>query len=133
MKWGCQGHWGHWGCWSCRGHWGCRGFKAWKITTEDFRVIQTFEFSVIFMFGKKIIFGYNHEISNWILAPFLSEAVEASWCYFFENQECISKIYNLSILKLLSNKILLTYFNLSQPIHKVQFNVRYPVQNCTKK
>ena len=28
----------------------------------------------------------------------------------------------------LSNKILLTYFNLSQPIHKVHFNVRYPVQ-----
>ena len=25
-------------------------FKAWKITTEDFRVIQAFEFSFIFMF-----------------------------------------------------------------------------------
>ena len=48
-------------------------------------------------------------------------------CYFFENQECISKIYNLRIQKLLSNKILLTYFNLSEPIHKIQFNVRYPV------
>ena len=42
-------------------------------------------------------------------------------------QECISKIYNLSILKLLSNKILLAYFYLSEPIHKAQFNVRYPV------
>ena len=29
--------------------------------------------------------------------------------------------------KLLSNKILLAYFNLSEPIHKIQFNVRYPV------
>ena len=37
----------HWG------HWGCRGFKAWKITTEDFRVIQAFEFSFIFMVWKK--------------------------------------------------------------------------------
>ena len=57
----------------------------------------------------------------------MSKAVEASRCYFFENQECISKIYHLSILKLLSNEILLTYFYLSDPIHKVQFNVRYPV------
>ena len=37
--------------------------KAWKITTEDFRVIQAFEFSFIFMFRKKKFFGYNHEIS----------------------------------------------------------------------
>ena len=39
MKWGCRGHWGHWGCWGHWGHWGCRGFKFWKITTEDFRHI----------------------------------------------------------------------------------------------
>ena len=58
----------------------------------------------------------------------MSEAVEVSRWYFFENQECILKIYHLSIQKLLSNKILLGYFNLSPPIHKVQFNVRYPVQ-----
>ena len=50
----------------------------------------------------------------------------------FENQECISKIYNLRNSKLLSNKILLTYFNLSEPIHNVQFNVRYPVE-CIKR
>ena len=42
MKWGCWGHWGHWGCWGHWGHWGCRGFKAWKITTEDFKVIALF-------------------------------------------------------------------------------------------
>ena len=79
------------------------------------------------MFWRILFFCYNHEISYWILAPFLSEAVEASRCYFFENQEWISKIYHLRIPKLLSNKILLTYFNLSEPIHKIQFNVRYPV------
>ena len=54
MKWGCRGYWGCWGHW---GHWGCRGFKAWKITTEDFRVIQAFEFSFIFMFWKKVFWG----------------------------------------------------------------------------
>ena len=64
---------------------------------------------------------------HWYPIPFLSEAVEASRCYFFENQVCISKIPNLRILKLLSNKILLAYFYLSEPIHKVQFNMRYPV------
>ena len=37
MIWGC---WGHWGCWGCWVHWCCRGSKAWKITTEDFRVIS---------------------------------------------------------------------------------------------
>ena len=57
MKWGCWGHWGHWGCWGHWGHWGCRGFKAWKITTEDFRVIQVFEFSFIFMFWKNLFLG----------------------------------------------------------------------------
>ena len=35
------------------------------------------------MFWKKCFFGYNHEISHWILAPFLSEAVEASRCNSF--------------------------------------------------
>ena len=50
---------------------------------------------------------------------FLLEAVEASQCYFFENQECISEIYNLRIPKLISNKILFTYFKLSEPINIV--------------
>jgi hypothetical protein len=35
---------------------------------------------------KKYFLGVkNHEISRWILSPFLPEAVEASLCYFFEN------------------------------------------------
>ena len=76
-----------------------------------------------------LFYRMYHQKSNFslILAPFLSEAVEASGCYFFENKENISKIYYLRIPKLLSNKILLTHFNLSEPIHKTQFNVRYPV------
>ena len=57
MKWGCWGHWGHWGCWGCRGHWVCRGSKAWKITTEDFKVNQVLEFSFILMFWSKIYFS----------------------------------------------------------------------------
>ena len=43
----------------------------------------------------------------------------------------MSKIYYLRIPKLLSNKILLTYFNLSESIHKTQFNMRYPVHWLT--
>ena len=62
-----------------------------------------------------------------MLAPILSEAVEASGCYLFKNHVCLSKIPNLRIPKLCSNKILLPYFYLSEPIHNVQFNVRYPV------
>ena len=54
MIWGSQGHWGHLGLWGHWGHWGCRDFKAWKIATEDFRVIQASEFSFISMFWNKI-------------------------------------------------------------------------------
>ena len=93
MKWGCRGHWGHRGCWGHWGHWGCRCFKAWKITAEDFKVIQAFELSFIFMFWKKSFLRYNREISYWILAPFLSEAVEASECHFIENWMMKHKIY----------------------------------------
>ena len=56
MKWGFRGHWGHWGCWGHWGHWGCSGFKARKIPTEDYRVIQASEFSFILMFWKKNFF-----------------------------------------------------------------------------
>ena len=84
MKWGCRGHWGYWGCWGCWGHWGCRCSKDWKITTEDFRVIQVLEFSFILMFWKKKCLVESWKISCWILAYFLSEAVEASLCHFFE-------------------------------------------------
>ena len=62
------------------------------------------------------------QISTDILYPFCQRLLRP------ENQECISKIYYLRIPKLLANKILLTYFHLSEPIHKIQFNVRYPVE-----
>ena len=95
MKWGCWGHRGHWGCWGHWGHLGCRGFKAWKITTGDFRVIQTFELALFSCFEKKFFGGYNHEISYWIFAPLLSETVEASRCHFFENWLMKHKFPNL--------------------------------------
>ena len=76
MKWGCRGHWGYWGCWGHRGHWGCRGFKACKITTEDFRVIQAFEFSFIFMFFKKSFFW----VESWnIILSFSTFSVGGCW------------------------------------------------------
>jgi hypothetical protein len=68
MKWGCIGHWGHGGCWGCRGYWGNRGSKAWKITTEDFKVIQVVEFSFILLFWKQLflvrIMKYQDEFST---------------------------------------------------------------------
>ena len=69
MKWGCRGHWGHWGCWGCRGHWGCKGSKAWKITTDDCRVIQVPEFSFILMFWKQIFFVriMKYQVEFWNL------------------------------------------------------------------
>ena len=36
---------------------GTAGSKAWKITTEDFIVIQILEFSLIFIFWKRNFFG----------------------------------------------------------------------------
>ena len=69
--------------------------KAWKITTEDFRVNNILEFTFTLMFWGNLFLWYNHEISYWILAPFLSEAVEASWCQFFENWLMKPKCTNL--------------------------------------
>ena len=71
----------------------------------------------------------NHQKSkfHWYPISFLSEDVKVRQCYFFKNKECITKIYYLRIPKLLSNYILLANFNLLEPIHKLQFNVRYPV------
>ena len=59
--------------------------KAWKITTVDFRVFQVLEFNnfrtniTLFWGFEKKLFWQNHENSCWILAPFLSGAVEATW------------------------------------------------------
>ena len=63
-----------------------------------------------------------------ILYFFCQRLLRPADVIFFENKENKSKIYYLRIPKLLSNKILFTYFNLSELIHNVQFNVKYPVQ-----
>ena len=64
-------------CRGCRGwwdQWGCRGSKTWKITTEDFRVIQAFEFSIIFMFWKKKL------VESWnIMLNFSTFSVGGCW------------------------------------------------------
>ena len=73
----------------------------------------------------------NYQKSKFLLISYIL-TVRGCWGHpmllFLKKKECISKIYYFRIPKLLSNKILLTYFNLSEPIHKIQFNVRYPVQ-----
>ena len=55
--------------------------KAWKITTEEFRVVQVLEsnnsrtYIILFWcFDKEFL-----SESCWILAPFLSEAIEVVW------------------------------------------------------
>ena len=63
-----------------------------------------------------------------ILYPFCQRLLRPADVTFLKTKNVhISKIYNLRFSKILSNKIILSYFNLSEPIHNVQFNVRYPV------
>ena len=69
--------------------------KAWKITTEDFRLIQVLEISFISMFLDKKIFG---GIMKYQVGSLLFEAVEVSLCYFFENWLQMSKYHNLMYL-----------------------------------
>ena len=47
---------------------------------------------LIFMYQ---FFWYGHKISSWILAPFLSEALEARWCYFFEKWLMKLKLHHI--------------------------------------
>ena len=54
-----------------------RGFMQGWIYTPNLMLHNTF-FSFIFMFWKKF-FRKNHEISYWILAPFLLEALKAGY------------------------------------------------------
>ena len=70
--WGCRGHWGCRGRW---GHWGCRGSKAYKITNEDFRVIQVVELSFIFCFGTIFVL-----VESWsIMLNFSTFSVRGCW------------------------------------------------------
>ena len=127
MKWGCRGHWGHWGCWGCRGHWGCKGSKAWKITTDDCRVIQVPGFSFILMFWKQIFFVriMKYQVEFW--QPFMLEAVEASRWYFFENW--LMKLKFPHLLKPLGTIIQQNYwfFYPSEPFSYDHFNMIHPV------
>ena len=67
------------------------------------------------------------EIFTDILYPFCQRLLRPADVTFLKTKNVhISKILNLRISKLLSNKILLAYFYMSEPIHNVQFNVRYP-------
>ena len=90
MKWGCRGHWGHWDCWGCRGHWGCKGFKAWKITTEDFRVIHVLEMSFTLMFWRRKrndrIMKYHVEFSTFSVGGCWGQPMLLFWKLVHETQ-----------------------------------------------
>ena len=101
---------------------------------EVIKVIQVLEFnnlrSNITIFGcfGKNFFWHNHENSCWILAPFLSEAVEARLYYFFKNRLIKTKCHNilnrwLEIWKSKSKSV-----SLSELIYFTRFNVRHPVR-----
>ena len=66
----------------------------------------------------------------WYMAFFLSEAVEASLSYFFENWMMKVKYPKLRIIQIPSNTILQAYFYLSDPNYFWRFNMRYPVTPC---
>ena len=105
--------------------------KAWKICTDDFTVIQVLEFSSILMFWKENYFCLNHEISCWILAPFLSEAVEASLCHFFENWWMKLKFpYILRPLGTIYQQNHWSFYS-SEPFTSGHFNIRHPVYTRT--
>ena len=63
-----------------------------------------------------------------ILATFLSEAVEDSWCYFFENWFMKLKIYDL--LKPLGTITQQNYWSFypSDLIYFIFFTMRHPVE-----
>ena len=126
MKWGCIGHWGHGGC---RGHWGCRGSKAWKITSEDIKVIQVVEFSFILMFWKQLFLGRIMKYQDEFLALFLSEAVEARVFYFFLNW--LMKLKCPILLNPLDTIIQENYqpFYPSEPFRIIRFQMRHPVDS----
>ena len=59
----------------------------------------------------------------------MSEAVEASLCYFFENWLMKLKFPNLRNIQIPSNKIYLAYFYLSEPFQNMHFAMRDPVDS----
>ena len=85
------------------------------------------EFSFILMFWKKKFLLKSHEISFWILALFTLEAVEANWCYFFENW--FKKLKCPHLLKPLGTIFQHNYwsFYTSELFTLARFNMRHPV------
>ena len=67
-----------------------------------------------------------------ILAPFLSEAAEASQCYFFENW--LMKLKCPILLKPLDTMIQRNYWSFypSEPFRITRFTMRHPVHNFPK-
>ena len=127
MKWGFWGHWGHWGCRGHWGHWGCRGFKAWKITTEDFWVMQAFEFSFIFVFRKKSFFW----VGSWnILLNFNTFSVRGCWghgmSFFWKLVDATQKCNPLEAPRHHNSRKYLSFYP-SEPYRILRFNMRHPV------
>ena len=127
MKWGCKGHWGHGGCWGCGGHWGCRGSKVWKISTEDFRVIQVLEFSFILMFWKKYWFGRVMKYHIEVYHLFCRRLLRPADVTFFENWWM--KLKCPILLKLLATIVQdnSQSFYPSEPFRIYHFTMRHPV------
>jgi hypothetical protein len=95
--------WGQWGCRGCWGQWGKSLLRTSVILVLEFNNMRTkiFYFDVL----KEFFFWQDHENSCWILASFLSQAVEASLWYFFKNWLMKHKFPNLRNLQVPSNKI----------------------------
>ena len=127
MKWGCWGHWGHLGCWGHWGHWGCRGCKAWKITPEDFKVIQAIEFSFILCFEKKFFL-----VKLWNIILNLSTfSVGGCWgqpiLLFWEQMEETQISKPPEATRHHKSKKKYWSFYRSEQNKKISFNVRHPV------
>ena len=74
-----------------------------------------------------VLFNYGAQWLQEIWTFFLSEAVEASWCYFFENWLIKTKCHNLLNRPPKRWNWKSQSVHLSEPIYFVHFNVRHPV------
>ena len=83
--------------------------------------------SALFWCLDKILICSIHDISYWNLPPFLSVAVEASWCYFLENW--LMKLKCPLLLKSLATIVEENSQSLypSEPFRIIHFTMRHPV------
>ena len=125
--------------------WGCKVIEAMEVV-EAVEVIEAAEVlrsgksllrtlessrflnSALFWCFEKILTWKIHEISYWNLPPFWSEAVEASWCYFFENWWM--KLKCPLLLKPLATIENSQSFYPSEPFRIMHFTMRHPVPKC---